>query len=352
MASGNIVLIESFDLYDAIAALEASGKWLSYTNVSGAFGLTSGGRFGVGNSLKMNTGGNNAALTKALPNPTTRTQTGFAFRLNALPGSEQRFLHLHDNNDNTNCRLAITTAGKLKLTVWGSTVVESTNALPVGSWVWIEWIAFISTTVGTHKVYVDGVEEITWGPGDNTPSGFAVRWDKITLGNNLSGLSLNADIDDFVVADASALSPPDLWGDSRISVLEPTSVATNTGFAEVGAGSIAAALDGTAPADDTSYVEADAVNDLLYMATSQTLPSAVSVIHGVGISARHRKTASGSRSITPGVRISATEYPGTAVPLFETVNSSQTIFQQNPNTAAAWTKSQVEGVEFGAKVTT
>lgn len=351
MANGTPVLIEGFDLYNAISALDAPGKWSSYANVSSSFGLTSGGRHGAGNSLKLNISGSNAALIKNLPDAVTRTQIGFAFRLNANPSAERRFMHLTTNDDNTNCRLAITAAGKLKLTVWGSTVVEAADSLPVGTWVWIEWVAFMNNPNGTHKVYVNGTEVITWGPGDNRPTGSSTRWANFTIGDTT--LNLNADIDDLVVANATAVSSPDLFGDSRVSVLQPTSVGANTGFTESGAASLADALSGTAPAGDTSHAEAEDVDDALYMATSQSLPSNVSVVHAVALSLRHRKTGGGARTLRAGLRIDSTVYPASPdVTLFDGLTSSQHIYVTDPDTTDPWIKADVEDVQFGAKVQT
>ena len=355
MATGTPVLIEGFDLYDDVSAFTASGKWNNFVNNGSppCFSLLAGGRFGQGNALRLNSVAATCRLAHALPALCNRVQVGFAFRLNAMPVADRRFATLICNLANTSCRLQVKSDGKLRLNAYNSAFVESVGSLALNEWVWIEWVAYVNNTFGTHKIYVNGVEWISFGPSDTTPASGSQYWASVVLGSVDDNLSLDAAIDDLVVANNTGNPTPDLFGDSRVSVLQPTAVAVNVGFAASGAGTIAGALNGTAPANDTSYVEAENVDDSLYVSTSETLPSNVGVIHAIGLNLRHRKTAAGPREILPGLRIGATEFPADdTVVLGESLSTSQTIFAQNPDTAAAWLKTEIETTEFGLKITT
>jgi hypothetical protein len=103
------------------------------------------------------------------------------------------------------------------------------------------------------------------------------------------------------------------------------------------------------PLNDTDYVESSTVGhkDAYEFAA---LDSEVDTIHAVQVSIAAQKDTLGFRTIKPISRISSTDYEGDEKSLLTGWSIKSHILQQNPATASAWSKSEVDGAEFGVKL--
>jgi len=108
---------------------------------------------------------------------------------------------------------------------------------------------------------------------------------------------------------------------------------------------------------DSSEVTSQAVNDVDLYTMDDVGPSLSDspTIRAVAVTVRHRMKNSGSRDLEVRVRdVSASEADqGTPITVSSTsVSADMRIMEQNPVTTAAWTETEVDGVELGMRVDT
>lgn len=108
---------------------------------------------------------------------------------------------------------------------------------------------------------------------------------------------------------------------------------------------------------DNDEVTSQAVNDIDLYTMDDVGPSLSDspTIRGVAVTVRHRMKNSGTRTLQVRVRdVSLSEADqGTAITVSSTsVSSDMRIMEQNPVTTAAWTETEVDGVELGMRVDT
>jgi hypothetical protein len=147
--------------------------------------------------------------------------------------------------------------------------------------------------------------------------------------------------DDFWVAS-------DYLGDIRVDLLIPTAEGNTTQMTPLSGTDNALMADETPPDDDTTYNSSATAGDKDTYVTSNV--SSAGTIHGLRLRARARKTDAGARSIATVIRSGGTDYDGTTTGLGTAYLYYSTDYYTNPNTAAAWTSTEVNAIEIGAKV--
>jgi hypothetical protein len=73
-------------------------------------------------------------------------------------------------------------------------------------------------------------------------------------------------------------------------------------------------------------------------------------IFGVQVNMVARKDDAGGRTLRSLTRISSTDYEGMSQNIGTDYRDYRQIIEQNPNTSATWTESDINGAEFGYKV--
>jgi hypothetical protein len=135
-------------------------------------------------------------------------------------------------------------------------------------------------------------------------------------------------------------------GDTVVLGLSPSG-AGNAAQWDPSAGSNYACVD-EVPPSDTDYVSTN-INDEIDTYAISDLPSVVSV-KAVQVLARARKEGvSTPQNIALVLRTGSTDYPSEDQALNTTFMGHIKLWEQNPNTAAAWTESGVNGIEAGVK---
>jgi hypothetical protein len=110
-----------------------------------------------------------------------------------------------------------------------------------------------------------------------------------------------------------------------------------------------ATVDDAAQDGDTSYLLGTAAGQKSTFAFEDTAANVVSV-KGVQLVTVARKDDAGVRTMAPVVRSGGTDYVGTTVAPGTTYAPALQVYETNPATSAAWTKSGVDGAEFGVQV--
>ena len=141
-------------------------------------------------------------------------------------------------------------------------------------------------------------------------------------------------------------------GDQHVFCLNPTGAGTHTDMAIGGTAPAATNWDSvqeTPEDDDVTYVDSGTAGDVDTYACSDITSLAGSVLY-VAVNLVSRKDDAGARTLAAIVRPSGTDYQGADIGVLDTYADAQTIYEVNPDSAAAWTLTEVNGGEYGQKL--
>lgn len=234
-------------------------------------------------------------------------------------------------------RLWSITAG-YQLQYWNGstwTTIGSTMAITtVNGRTW-DIKCLIDNTVGHFAAYVDGVLQHELTGDTDLFSGSAV--DHIILQS--WGATNERFQSEMIFADASTLG-------FRLATLVPNGNGANTAwtgtFADVD----------EADANDADFLSSATASQVETM-TMTNLSANAAMLTPIAVinSARARNAASGPQNLQLAVRSGGTDYFGSNVSGLNTSFTSgfQEIWHNNPNTASAWTPTDIDGMEIGDK---
>jgi len=102
---------------------------------------------------------------------------------------------------------------------------------------------------------------------------------------------------------------------------------------------------------DTTYVESDNISDV-DLFNYEALTGTISSVAGVQVVSTVKKDVPGTREFKALTRISSTNYQGdTLIPSDAEYQFLTSMWELNPDTAVAWTESDVNAAEFGIEIT-
>jgi len=107
--------------------------------------------------------------------------------------------------------------------------------------------------------------------------------------------------------------------------------------------------DAGAPDDDSTYVESSTPGDKDTYAFGN-LPASAATVHAVGVKVIAKKIDVGAPDLIAVARSSTTEDDSPSLGVGTTYIARQGIFEEDPNTSAAWAPAAVDAAEFGIKV--
>jgi len=275
---------------------------------------------------------------------------GFAFRTNALAMSSD-FLHLYDG---TTLHVGLRTNGSGNMTVTraGTLLGTGSAVLAINTYYHIAFKCNISDTTGTPVWYINGVQDtVTWVTGtsstQDTRNGGNASADRI----NLASGGVQVDIDDFYVMDTSGSVNNDIPADPdlRVEALFANGTGNYSQWSRLSGAANYEMVDEASADGDTTYNYELTANDIDTYTMTNLTPTTGTIV-GVQTNLWARKDDGGTRSVKPLFRISSTDYARTTVNLTDTYLDRLAIEETSPATATAWTISEVNGLEFGAKV--
>jgi hypothetical protein len=318
----------------------------------------------AGNALNMGSSNFREIMTQPLRDPTVAGTcfVGFRFKLqgnNILQNSSAPFVALKVG---TLRQLEIRPKNTGQLTLLRSaTTVSTSDPLfhPNQGWMYLEFkLVIASGTGGSIEMKRDGV--VVWAEtGLNTHNDTAVEWSGVEFGP--TNIAFSSYIDDIYVCDSLGTVNNDYLGDVSVQHIIPDGDGTTNTFTASGGGTQASHVDeATAmlvPIDETDYLTGDASAEkslftYAALATSPGLGDLTNLI-GVQVNTYRRSTAELPLDLDIVARSGTTE--GTVsdrVRNAETLDmfSSIAIFELNPDTAAAWTVTNLNAAEFGVEI--
>lgn len=250
------------------------------------------------------------------------------------------------------CGLRLKTDGSGKIDAYrGTTLIDTgTVLLQAGVWYYIEAKFVIADSGGTITTKVNGITDISFtGDTKQTANAYA---DRIFIGGwrQQSGYIR---FDDWYACDGTGSSPTnDFLGDCKVETIMPDGNGNSSGFVGSDADSTDNYLlvDETPQNDATDYVEGASVGDKDTY-TYGDLVSTAGAVYGVKINTRAIKTDAGARSIATVARISGeSEVDGPDIALSQSWQNFWDIREAKPG-GGSWAIGDVNGAEFGAKVT-
>jgi hypothetical protein len=256
----------------------------------------------------------------------------------------QLFVRLNTDNTFSICRATT-----------GTVLATSTFTITINTWYFIEFKWKIDNSIGTNDVilYADGTPIITLAATtdtQNTANAYATKFRLLGPSPN-TATNNNCFLDDVYWLDLTGSTNNGPLGNIRIQTLFPDNNGNSSDFVGSDGNSVNNyALVDDNPLSTADYADGAAVGDKDTYSFADTV-STTTVIYGVSINHVSLRTDAAARSVCPVVRHSGTDYDGSNQALTASIASYQQILETNPGTSSGWTKSDVDGAEFGLKVT-
>lgn len=345
----SLLFMDGFDIYNSVTDLLNSASWArSSTTVLSL--NTTGGRFGGG------------ALTGTADDQTWRISipggavqgdvifVNFAYFVPAAPTTgDDPIFRATSTAAVRQMELRVTATGDLQYRNAANALIATvTNGLALNAWSWIGVQITYGTTDanGAVIVQVNGVEVINetlqdTRDGANDPAFIEFLFTDLN----------DSFVDDVVIMDDAGTALNTFLADSRIQAALVDSDGGVVAWTAVGAASDFQTVDDplNAPDDDATYIESNTATQesRFGMAALGVSPQS---IHAVQLKYRARNSDVGALSIRGLTNSSATEALGTTRPLVTNYRWYSDIFQQDPNTVAAWLEAGVNAAQFGVEV--
>lgn len=343
--------MDGFDHHSA-ATLASMVKWALTTNFSEGSSDTYRRFTGIGQYLTVNS--NTAVLERVFGANEASGIFGLAFRVIAGAAYQISPFILYDTST---IQMAVILNDDRTFSITrGSTVLAtSTYQVTTGVWTYLElkWKIADSISSGDVVLYADGVAIITLSAAVDTKNTANAYATKVRIGRDStvnSGVAPQIYIDDFYWFDLTGSNNNAVKGPVRIVTLAPSGNGNSSQLVNNSGNSTNnyTRVDETPPNSDTDYVETSTTGNKDTYAYGD-LPSTTNTIHAIAINTVAKKTDAAARTFKNQTRLSGTDYEGAEVSLNTSYTNHQEVVELNPATTAAWTKSEIDGAEFGTK---
>lgn len=270
-----------------------------------------------------------------------------------LPGqlgtllSTYPFLRLSDSVGTVHGSLRVTTTGSIQLYRGDvATLLTASNpgVLQAGRWSYVECKYFVNDTTGGYEIRVNGTLVLTGSSADTRNAG-NLNIGRIQWGGTSA---IEYGIDDIYIANTGSSVNNDFLGDviaTPLQIIETGSI--NQFVANTGT-NYTAVRDLSGEDGDTTFVSSS-VAGAIDLYTLQNPTFSANTIYAVGVSAFTRKTQIGNQNVQLLVS-SSTINSGSALFVESGYQEKTSIFETNPDTAAAWTLNDLNNLEIGFKI--
>ncbi len=220
------------------------------------------------------------------------------------------------------------------------TTISTSGNLAANTTYTIDIRILLSDTVGVIEWFIDGVSQGIFN-GDTIQTATATTIDRLVWRTYLhtGGSTQEVNYSEWIVTNSEATTG---W---RVATLLPTADGNDTAWTGTFAD-----IDDVGTNDDANFITTDTNNNVQNHVMSDLRATAQNFdIMAVIVNHRSRRGATGIQQVQAHVRVNVTNYfgatinPGTAfVPL-------QEIWANSPDTASAWTVSEVNALQAGVR---
>lgn len=343
--------LKFFDGFDHYATADITAKWTARANAT--IDATAGRRGGGA----VKTTGSTNYINKTVAAASTLI-IGFAFNYDGVITGAGYILYLGDGGSDQ-CGLYLNADGTISFRRATTTLATSATALSASTWNYIELRVTIHDTTGAYEVRLNGTNILSASSVDTKNTANATA-NSIWLngrpggsggGGVNAGSSSGIFFDDFYYCDDTGSTNNNFLGDCRVDAYLPNGNGNSSQLTGSDGNSTDNYLhvDESAPDGDTSYVESATAGqkDTYAMADMTHTPSS---IFGVQVLADAKKDDAGLRSIATVTRSGGTDYDGATQGLSTSYAYYSDIREVDPNTSAAWTKTNFNAAQHGVKV--
>lgn len=302
---------------------------------------SSSGRYGYGLVYNGASGSSNRYIAKNIT-ASTDVYVGCAFYMDA--SNKNLYAFFGDAGATTHITILFTSGQNISIIRGGTTLATSTGTLPLNAWIYVEVHARVDDTTGSVEVRIDGsnTNYVSYS-GDTKNAGTNNTIDRVRFYNAYS----NSLIDDIYICDGTGSLNNTFLGEKRVQTLFPTGAGASTGLTP-STGSNYQNVD-EVPASATDYNGSDVAGTRDTYAMTDLVAGTTGVSGVRGVMYAHKSDA-GVASMKQAIRSGGTNYYGATQALTASMLSYNDIFETNPNTAAAWTPTEVNNAELGAEV--
>lgn len=345
----SIIFMESFDHYTTEAQAVSKG-WTNLDSLNSTYKRT-GGQSGC-------VGGTSARVTLpvAIANGTAFFVTFAYYHLASSPTSFY-LLEVPNNETVTDCAVRVYSDGAVGAGHGGfASYVEAVRTSPglfkFGVWNHFEIKVIVHNSTGSIVVKLNGNQIINLTGADTRHGSANTSTTELEFGHEASTSGF---IDDVVVSynDSDGVND-DFLGDVRVVCLLPQTDAvaagSNADFTCSTGTDHGALVDESTPNDDTDYVYSSTLNHV----DSWEFPALgyTGTVKGVQMSLRAKKSDTGTRAVAAVTKPDATNrVHATNHYLATDYAYYNAVWNQNPEDSAAWEVTDIDGAEFGVKVT-
>lgn len=218
---------------------------------------------------------------------------------------------------------------------------SSVNSFLLDTWHWIEIWATLADSGGRAVMQIDGTTEIDF-TGDTRYTGSETTFGRFQIRRTGSYTYYS----DIILADDSNFSGPSTVWEMRANANGNTSGFNGSDGNQTDNYLL---VDESSPDDDSTYVYSSAAASAGVYDTygMENLPSGSWTIESVQTNIVAKASDAGVKSYRPVVRINGTDYTGTDEQLTAQYHTWTENFATSPDTAAAWTESEVDAIEVG-----
>lgn len=336
-----LLWMESFDIYGAAGTAKMLDGF--YAESSAAGPNVTQVRTGT-YSYKYN-GGGNAIMRRIFGADKSTVGFGFAIYLNTLPVSSTIVcLGEFRNNANTAvCGLWLTSTGQLQIRTGNSTgAIQGTSApvIVATAWQHIEIKTTFHSSTGAVEIRVNGQTVLNLSnKNTDTPAGGNAA--QVAIYTQSSACP-DFYIDDMYAWDTSGDYNNDFIGDKKVYTLWP-SADTSVADWVPDSGGVGYSRINEATPNDSSYITAAAASDVSDFAVDN-LPSNIAAIVAVQTCTRMLKTDAGSSQVQVSLVSNGANVDGTDRTITTNATYYKDVFEEDPDTNSAWTKSAVDAM--------
>jgi|Cruoilmetagenom7_1024161.scaffolds.fasta_scaffold00637_5 hypothetical protein len=336
-----LLWMEGFDRYD-------DGPDLQRMYSTGATSVNfPPGVDGIGNCVDLP---NNSAdlWIPVYPHADETTTITIGFHHFFVADTSHDFLLVKGEQSVTELRLRYEAGGEIAIDR-GSTEIDVTTSLGLSTdtWYWIEFQFKVHDSTGLYELKVDEVSVLS-DSGVDTKQTTGVT----TIGTIFIPAPIGQSdywFDNMYILDDNGLTNNDFLGEITVETLFPTSDGvTHTDFTPAsGLTNYEMVDDGDLPDNGTTYNASSTVNHIDQFGVNALEVSDEGTIYGVMPVFTAWVFAPGPRQMRPSIRRASTDYEGDICYLSPEYQCFGTVWETDPNTGSAWSRTNLEAAEYG-----
>lgn len=351
-----LILVEPFQRYAAVADIATDNDDLTtqWSMDSGIVLSASGGRFS-GQAVQMQTSGRQilVRLGSGVVSGSTLI-VGGAFKFGASQSgnvvSRQDILICRTSAASNHWSVQVGNGGTLYIRNSSDTIVTTvTGYINPETWHYIEMKVSMLDS-GSFSMRIDGVDVLSSFSGDfRSGTGNTSNIEQLSFRGNED----NTYWEDIIIMDGSGATFNDYKGDMRYECSVPDADGSTINWT-ASAGSRYQCIDDALAAynDDTDYISSSVTDDINLSSHANISATNATTIFFAALFALARSDTTGDK-IALVVKSGATTDTGADLALAGTTSTAyrwrKKIWEKDPNTAAAWTVSNINAAEYGVK---